>query len=144
MIFDINSINTFFNWQFWAFFGIVLEIIGFILMTFLWGKHPTMEQYHKWFKNQELEEWRHKNVTVLGRQKAFDEKKWYTRLPWSILYIDEIVKEETKFFDKWNVIVRHKEVPNRFHDIWILKTKVVSIIPVIVGLGFQGFQIINF
>ena len=94
---DVNTVNAFFSWQFWAFFGIVLEIFGFVLMTFLWGKHPKMEQYLKWIDAHEavVSEWR-AGMTLVRMQKAKESKKWYTMLPWSYMYIDDVQKDKTE------------------------------------------------
>ena len=143
---DIYPINEFFSWQFWAFFGIVLEIGGFVLMTFLWGKYPTMKEYHKWIDDHKslMDEWRSK-MTLIPYMKAKEEKKWYKMLHWSTMYINDVEEDKQNgYSDTYNAVVRYQEVPNKFRIEWTLKTKVISIIPVIVGLGFQGYQLIRF
>lgn len=138
---DVNFINEFFSWQFWAFFGICLEIIGFVLMTFLWGKHPRMKQYLKWREDHEelFSKWRTR-MGLLSMNKAIDSKKWYTMLHWSSMYMDDFEQNPGHGYD---AVVRYLEVPNRFKFKWILQTKIVSIVPVIVGLVFQGIQLIK-
>ena len=142
----VYQINDLVSWQFWALFGIILEITGFGLMTFRWGKHPKMEQYLKWIDGHEalVSEWR-AGMTLMRMKKARESKKWYTMLPWSYMYIDDVEKNRAeKYSDKYNAVVRYQEVPNRFRLKWTFQTKVVSILPVIVGLGFQGMQLIKF
>ena len=143
---DTSAVNNFFSWQFWAFFGIVLEIVGFVLMTLLWGKHPKMDYYQKWTKEHKslMDEWRPK-MNLFSQHNMKKEKKWYNVLPWSIMYIDDVEKDQTKgLWDVFHAVVRYQEVPNRFMIEWVLKTKALPITPVIVGLVFQGYQLIKF
>lgn len=136
MVLEFETINELLNWQSYAFFGIILEIMGFILMTFLWGKHPTSKQwgdwrddhksyYHKWYQNH---------------MKSFQKKiPWYRKSWYSHMYIDNIFEgdEGQKVLQ-----VKYMFVPYTFRWYWNRRTKIPSILPVIVGLGFQGLQIL--
>jgi len=143
----VYSVNEFVSWQFWTLFGIVLEIIGFVLMTFLWGKHPRMnENYFVWIENNKKfhNKWL-QEMNLVNMNEKIDSKKWYQQLPWSNMYIDEIVENKKKpSGEEYNLFVRYQEVPNRFRWYWNLRTKIFSILPVIVGLCFQGVQLLRF
>ena len=122
---DVNYINEFFSWQFLGFIGIVLEIIGFGLMTFRWGIHPKHDQHMEWIENN---------------QKFYD--KWLEELPkskYSHMYIDNIVRGD---YGNDILEVKYRQVPDKFRWHWNRRTKIPSLFPVIIGLAFQGLELI--
>jgi len=128
-------INELLNWQGYAFFGIILEIIGFILMTFLWGNHPTMKQWGKWRDDHKsyFDKW------YQNHMKSFSTKiPWYRKSRYSHMYVDDVIEGDE---GNKHLQVKYLFVPDRFRWYWNRRTKIPSILPVIVGLVFQGIQL---
>ncbi|MCH7560960.1 MAG: hypothetical protein IIC67_06280 [Thaumarchaeota archaeon] len=129
------EINQIFHWQSYALIGIILEIFGFILMTFLWGIHPTISQWGKWrdAKGNYYGEW------YANHMKGFSEKiSWYKKSRHSYMYVDDIVKGD---LDDKSLKIKYLMLPKKFQFYWNLRTKIPAILPVIVGLALQGYQI---
>ena len=135
MAFESEIINELLNWQSYAFFGIVLEIIGFILMTFRWGLHPTIKHWQTWRDKHRsyFDKW------YQNHMKSFSTRiSWYRKSRYSHMYVDNVIEGDEG--DK-ALQVKYLFVPERFRWHWNLRTKIPSILPVIIGLGFQGYQI---
>ena len=131
-------INQLLHWQSFAFIGIVLEINGFILMTFIWGNHPTAETWGNWRKARKsyYDKW------YTNHMKSFQKKMpWYRKSWYSHMYVDNVIEDD---IGKKSLQVKYMQLPWKFRWYWNWRTKIPSILPVIVGLGLQGYQIFFF
>jgi len=122
IIFDLNQIT---KWQSYLVIGLILEFVGFILMTFLWGKIPTQTEW---------ETWREKH------RSYFDD--WYQMMMKQeakiVYYMIRNVRNTT---DDTEVVMRYQKVPPKFDNMWKLKTKFFPISFVLFGLVLQLVQI---
>ena len=71
--------------------------------------------------------------------KHFSEKiPWYKKSRCSHMYIDTILEDD---ISQKSLKIKYFMVPFRFYLHWNFRTKIPAILPVIVGLGLQGYQI---
>ena len=104
-------------------------------MTFLWGNHPTMSQWDDW----NTKHGEYYGNWYANHMKSFQGKiRWYKKSRFSYMYVDVIVKGDR---DEKEMKVKYLFVPKKFEWYWNTRTKIPSILPVIIGLVLQGYQI---
>ena len=114
---------TFFEW--FAVFGIVLEIFGFLFILYFW-RVPTYPALNRWFK-------------MLKTYKFFFGTKRYEKIITDIVVFD---KDENQIERDKLTIETDPIVPSSFIPFWI-RMKWFGFVLVMIGLFLQTIQMLD-